>query len=113
MDIDAENRFNIYSSIIESHITELIQIYLNEKNKKGIGMLFIDFSNKEKMDVMYNPLYDNKNDCINDNFPEKLSKLLNDYKGPSSIIFFNIFDNEGNIVLSIDLDKNNKFIKSE
>ena len=109
---DDKERFNVYIKMIETRIDDLIQIYINERKEKGVGMLFIDFCNKDKMDVMYNSLYDKEKECVNENFPADLYKYLTEYKGPASIIFFNIFDSDGNMVLTIDLDKNSKFLNN-
>ena len=93
-----KEQFNIYTNIVNTRLKELIQIYITERKSKGIGMLFINFTNKEKMDVCYNPLYDKENECINSQFPPDLSSRLTENK-PSSIIYFNIFDSNGNFLM--------------
>jgi len=100
-----EEQFNIYANIVNGRLNDLIQIYITERKQKGIGMLFIDFTNKDKMDVFYNPLYDKETECLNPQFPEDLSKCLTENVKPPSIIYFNIFDGNGNFVMELDLDK--------
>jgi hypothetical protein len=100
-----ENQFNIYANIVNSRLQNLIQIYITERKENGIGMLFINFTNKEKMDVFYNPLYDKENECLNPQFPEDLSKCLTENNKLPSIIYFNIFDANGNFLMELDLDK--------
>jgi hypothetical protein len=102
-----EEQFNIYANIVNTRLKDLIQIYITERKNNGIGMLFINFTNKEKMDVFYNPLYDKENECINSQFPEDLSKCLTENNKPPSIIYFNIFDANGNFLMEVDLDKRN------
>ena len=100
-----EKQFNIYANIINSRLKDLIQIYITERKQNGIGMLFINFTNKEKMDVSYNPLYDKENECINPLFSQDLLKYLTENNKPPSIIYFNIFDANGNFIMELDLDK--------
>ena len=100
-----EEQFNIYTNIVNTRLKELIQIYINERKKNGIGMLFINFTNKEKMDVCYNSLYNKENECINPKFPPDLSPRLIENNKPQSIIYFNIFDANGNFLMELDLDK--------
>jgi hypothetical protein len=100
-----EDQFNIYANIVNSRLQNLIQIYITERKENGIGMLFINFTNKDKMDVFYNPLYDKENECLNPQFPEDLSKCLTENNKPQSIIYFNIFDGNGNFLMEMDLDK--------
>ena len=99
------DRFNVYVNMVNARIRDLVQIYINDRKRSGDGMLFIDFTNKEKMDVFYNPIHDLENECANPKFPEDLLNYMKDREVPSSIIFFNIFDSEGNFILEVDLDK--------
>ena len=100
-----EEQFNIYTNIVNTRLKELIQIYITERKQNGIGMLFINFTNREKMDVCYNPLYNKENECINPKFPQNLSSCLTENNKPQSIIYFNIFDANGNFLMELDLDK--------
>jgi len=100
-----EAQLNSYANIINSRLKELIQIYITERKQKGLGMLFINFTNKDKMDVGYYPLYDQENECLNPQFPEDLSKYLTENNKPPSIIYFNILDGNGNFLMEFDLDK--------
>ena len=101
----SEETLNIYVNIVNNRITELVQIYISDRKRLGDGMLFINFTNKEKMDVFFNPINDIENECTNTKFPDDLIKYMNDRKAPSSFIFFYIFDDTTNTILEIDLDK--------
>lgn len=93
-----------YLKIIESRMDQLIQIYISERKGNGEGAIFLDFSNKEKMDCGYIPF-------TSEQFPPELrTKILNRRAiVPSSVIFFNLFDDTNELLLEIDLDKNSTF----
>jgi len=101
----SEETLNIYVNIVNKRITELVQIYISDRKRLGDGMLFLNFTNKEKMDVFFNPINDNENECANTQFPEELMKYMNNRDIPNSVIFFYIFDDTNNTILEIDLDK--------
>jgi len=103
----SEETLNIYVNIVNKRITELVQIYISDRKRLGDGMLFINFTNKEKMDVFFNPIMDIENECSNTKFPDDLIKYMKERDVPSSIIFFYIFDEQNNTILEIDLDKHN------
>ena len=103
------SRFEIYLKMIESRMDQLVQIYITNRKENGKGMLFLNFCDKEKLDVFYNPIYDKENECSNSMFPSDLHSYL-EKDTPSSIIFFNLFDNDGNNVVTLDLDKNSSFL---
>ena len=109
--IEKDNsRFDIYLKMIEKRIDQLVQIYISNRKENGLGMLFLDFCDKEKLDVFYNPLYDKEKECSNEMFPKKLISYVTDNKNPDSIIYFNLFDNDGNFILKLDLDKNSNYL---
>ena len=91
----------------------MLQIYITNRKEYGLGMLFLNFCNKEKLDVFYNPIYDKEKECSNEMFPKDLISYVTDNKTPDSIIYFNLFDNEGDFMLTIDLDKNGKFLNKK
>ena len=101
------SRFDIYIKMIEKRIDQLVQIYITNRKENGLGMLFLDFSDKEKLDVFYNPIYDKEKECTNAMFPHDLLHYLTENKLPDSFIYLNLFDNDGNYVLTIDLDNSN------
>jgi len=107
------NRFDIYLKMIETRIDQLVQIYITNRKEHGLGMLFLNFCQKEKLDVFYNPIYDKEKECANEMFPKDLISYVTDNKTPDSIIYFNLFDNEGDFMLTIDLDKNGKFLNKK
>ena len=93
-----------YANIINNRIDQLIQITIKDRTENGLGMLFLDFTEKLELNCKYIPLQ-------SDLFPDELRKSYGDRMRdvPNSIIFFFIFDNENNQILEIDLDKNSKF----
>ena len=95
-----------YLKIVENRMDQLIQIYISERKVNGEGALFLNFSNKEKMDCGYIPF-------ISETFPpETRTKILNRReKIPASVIFFSLFDENTDFLLEIDLDKNSTFYK--
>ena len=103
-------RFEMYLNMIEKRIDELIQIYITNRKELGLGMLFLNFCNKERLDVFYNPIYDKEKEAPNEMFPKDLISYVTDSSKPDSIIYFNLFDNEGNSILTIDLDKNSTYL---
>ncbi len=103
------SNLEIYLKMIESRIDQLVQIYITNRNENGKGMLCLNFCDKEKLDVFYNSIYDKENECSNSMFPSYLLSYL-EHDIPSSIIFFNLFDNDGNNVVTIDLDKKSDFL---
>lgn len=104
------SRFNVYLKMIETRIDQLIQIYITNRKEHGLGMLFLNFCDKEKFDVFYNPIYDKEKEEQNKMFPENLISYVTDTNTPDSIIYFNLFDNEGEFMLKIDLDKNSNYL---
>ena len=93
-----------YLKIIEKRIDQLIQIYISERKANGEGAIFLNFCNPEKMDCGYIPF-------ISEKFPLDLkSKILERrQRVPSSVIFFNLFDDNNETLLEIDLDKNGNY----
>ena len=112
--IEKDNsRFDIYLKMIETRIDQLVQIYISNRKEHGLGMLFLNFCDKEKLDVFYNPLYDKEKECPNEMFPTNLVSYVTNNKTPDSIIYFNLFDNDGDFMLTIDLDKNSNYLNKK
>jgi len=105
--------FKGYLNVFNNRLDDLIKISIDERNVKGNGILFLNFTNKEKLDVFYISLYDKETKCINDNFPKHLINYLIDKIGstPPSVIFFNLFNDETNMNLEIDLEKDSEYTK--
>lgn len=103
--------FNSYISIVNKRIDDLIKISINERKQHGNGILFLNFTNKEKLDVFYIPLYDKETNNINDSFPKELVNYLIDKikSTPPSVIFFNLFDETNNMNLELDLEKDSEY----
>lgn len=98
----------VYLKSVENRMDQLIQIYISERKANGEGVLFLDFSNKDKMDCGYIPFN-------NEQFPvQTRNKILERRENvPASIIFFNLSDSENELLLEIDLDKNSTFYKKD
>ena len=91
-----DNYFNIFNN----RLVELVQISITERHNNGLGILYMDFSNKDKMDCYYLSI---NNDKINENIKKTIIERYNN--SPKSIIYFYLFDNNCGEILEIDLDK--------
>jgi len=108
-----EDKFKGYLNIFNNRLDDLIKISIDERKKQGNGILFLNFTNKEKLDVFYISLYDKDTHAINEKFPKELVNYLIDKisSTPPSVIFFNLFDDESNLNLEIDLEKDSEYTK--
>ena len=97
-----------YLKIAESRMDQLIQIYISERKANGEGVIFLNFCNPEKMDCTYIPF-------VSEKFPIDFRNRILERreKVPSSVIFFNLFDNTNNTLLEVDLDKNSNFYNKQ
>ena len=96
-----------YVTIFNNRLDDLVKISIDNRKQQGPGVLFLSFCDKSKMDCFYIPL--------NKNFPEK---YIDYYKNkletnPSSIIYFNLFDNDNDLNIEMDLDKKSDFLKQQ
>lgn len=93
-----------YIKIVEKRMDQLIQIYISERKANGEGAIFLNFCNPEKMDCAYIPF-------ISEKFPIDIRNRILERreKVPSSVIFFNLFDDKNETLLEVDLDKNSNF----
>lgn len=100
-----------YVNIVNNRIDDLIKISINERKEHGIGILFLNFCNKEKMDVFYIPLHNKEKDGIHSDFPKDLIEYFTNKikEVPKSVIFFNIYDDTESLNMELDLEKNSDY----
>lgn len=93
-----------YMNVFERRSNDLIKISIIERKDKGIGCLFLDFSENDKLECFYLVLQDEK-------FPLNLRKNIEDRIeiAPKSILYFYLFDTKEERIVEIDLDKNSNF----
>jgi hypothetical protein len=98
-----------YLNIFNNRIDDLTKISINHRKNDGPGVIFCDFSNKEKMNVYFVPLY--KDGSIYNAFPQEYVKYYLDRleQLPNSFIFFNLYDEKENIHIEYDLDKKSTY----
>ena len=91
-------------NVFERRSNDLIQISIKERKDKGLGCLFLDFSEKEKLECFYLILQDER-------FPLNLRKNIESRIeiSPTSILYFYLFDSKEERIIEIDLDKNSDF----
>ena len=97
-----------YLNVFERRIDDLLKITIQERKKDGIGVLMLDFSDKDNLECGYLPIN-------HPHFPEDIKR---DYgkridSVPNSIAFFYLFDTNDHKMVEIDLDKNSTFHKVE
>ena len=99
-----------YLEIFKSRSDKLIQISINERKDKGDGILFLNFTNNEKLDVYFIEFYDKENDCINHKFPKNMVDYFKEKMTtlPNSVIFFNLYDDKENLNIELDLNTHNQ-----
>ena len=97
-----------YLSIINKRLDDLIKITINERKANGLGILFLDFSDKTKMDCRYASLSNEEfPQIVRERYYERITSL------PNSIIFFLIYDGQEELLYEVDLDKNSTFYKQQ
>ena len=101
--MDIEEIYNNFSIIVNNHNQEIIQLYIQERQRIGEGCLFIDTTpaKDNKINMTYIPI---------EKIPDKIRSDLkekNDANPKESIIYFYIFDNENSLLYELDLDNNN------
>ena len=95
-----------YLSIINKRLDDLIKITINERKANGLGILFLDFSDKTKMDCRYASLSNEEfPQIVRERYYERITSL------PNSIIFFLIYDGQEELLYEVDLNKNSTFYK--
>ena len=97
-----------YINQVNQHIDDLIKIAITERNKNGIGVSFLDFTEVNRMDCRYVGLHDSI-------FPELVRERYADRMNsvPNSILFFLIYEGKDELMYEVDLDKNSKFHENE
>ena len=100
-----------YLNVFNNKITDLIQISIKERSEKKTGILFLDFSNKDNLNVYYIPLIDKDSGEIHSNFPPSMvSSFIEKSKNvPPSVIFFYLFDEKDGMLLEYDLEKDSEY----
>ena len=93
-----------YLNVVQKRLQDLVQISIKERKEHGIGCLFMDFSNTNKLECRYVALH-------NELFPRNVFEKYRDRitSVPTSIIFLFIYDSFDETILEIDLDKNSTF----
>ena len=89
-----------YCNIFEKRLDSLIKISINDRHTHGIGVLFLDFTETDKMNAFYLPLNSS-------HFPNDLISYYNKRitEVPKSMIFFNLFDKENSLNIELDLNE--------
>lgn len=97
-----------YINVVNNKIDDLVKITITERKQKGIGILFLDFSEKEKLDCRYVGVSEEHfPSIVKERYSERMMKV------PSSIIFFLIYDGTDELLYEVDLDKNSNFHEIE
>ena len=101
-------------NVFDKKLDDLIKISINERYANGDGVLFLNFENKEKLDVFFHPLFDKRNECLNKIFPKKhMVFYIDKFKNsPKSILYFIILYNNEELNMEVDLDKESGYTKS-
>ena len=93
-----------YFNVFDRRIDDMIKITIQERKTNGIGVLMLDFSDKDNLECGYLPIN-------HPNFPEDIKRDYGkrmDYV-PNSIAFFFLFDQNDTKMVEADLDKNSTF----
>ena len=102
-----------YINVFDKRLDDLIKIMINKRYSEGNGVLFLDFSKKDNLDVFYLPLYDKKNECVNSIFPKEIYDYYKEKfeSCPSSLVYFHLFDENEKLNIELDLDKESNYTK--
>jgi hypothetical protein len=97
-----------YLPSVNNRLDELIQITITERKQKGLGVLFLDFSEKDKLDCRYAGLSE-------EHFPQIVRDTYSDrmFSAPNSVIFFLIYDGTNELLYEVDLDKESDYHERE
>lgn len=98
-----------YLHIVNNKIDDLVKITINERKLHGLGVLFIDFGEINRMDVRYVALHDPEfPGIVHERYADRMSSV------PNSVIFLLIYDGKDDELLyEVDLDKNSTFYTKE
>jgi hypothetical protein len=97
-----------YLNVFGRRIDDMIKITIQERKKNGIGVLMLDFTDKDNLDCGY----------LSINHPHFPEDIKRDYgkrieSVPNSIAFFLLFDKNDHKMVEVDLDKKSTFHKIE
>jgi hypothetical protein len=97
-----------YFNVFDRRIDDMIKITIQERKTNGIGVLMLDFSDKDNLECGYLPIN-------HPNFPEDIKRDYGErmHSVPTSIAFFFLFDQNDHKMIEVDLDKNSTFHKVE
>ena len=100
-----------YLNVFNNRVSDLIQISIKERSEKKNGILFLNFSIKDKLDVYYIPLIDKDSGEIHKDFPpDMVSSFIEKSKTvPPSVIFFYLYDEKDGMFLELDLEKDSEY----
>ena len=97
-----------YLPFVNNRIDDLVKITISERKQKGIGVLFLDFCEKEKFDCRYVGLSEEHfPQIVRERYAERMQKV------PNSIIFFLIYDETNELLYEVDLDNNSNYHQIE
>lgn len=97
-----------YLPFVNNRIDDLVKITITERKQKGIGVLFLDFCEKDKFDCRYVGLSEEHfPEIVRERYGERIQNI------PNSIIFFLIYDGSDELLYEVDLDKNSQYHQIE
>ena len=93
-----------YMNVVEKRMDDLIKLSIQERKNYGFGVLFLNFTDDNKLNCFYIPIIDKS-------FPENLRKNISERKevAPDSMIYLYLYDQKEERIIEIDLDKNSNF----
>ena len=93
-----------YLNVVNNRIDDLVKISIKERKEHGLGVLFLDFQDKENLNCFFLKIDD-------EHFPLDIKpKIVERYENsPKSMIYFNVFDDKLSEIVEIDLDKNSNY----
>lgn len=93
-----------YVNVVEGRMDDLIKICIQERKNNGFGVLFLNFTEENKLNCFYIPIDDK-------NFPHNVRKNILSRRevAPDSMVYLYLYDDKEERILEIDLDKNSNF----
>ena len=91
-------------NVVERRIEDLIKICIQERKSRGFGVLFLNFTEENKLNCFYITIDDK-------NFPQNVRKNILERRevAPDSMVYLYLYDDKEERILEIDLDKNSNF----
>lgn len=99
---------DVYGKIFQSRLDSFIKLSINERHSRGIGVLIIDFTEIDTMEIKayYQTLNSKEfiefNSELNNYYNQRVTEV------PKSMIFFYLFNNNDKTGINIELDLNEK-----